>query len=447
MPPIHLGGFIELTNKVHILSMGFETKLWHEKDLKFSQYLKDVGSDRPSQGPAPGSLDALLGELNAPCSVVEVEAFMRDEFYRHKGVISLDEFDDYTEAVALRVFGDHAKQFSEKQWAAIEKQFRKLWTKVSKSYNYFQDQVGGKVRNSLLITLEDYLEWMEGLGHRFTISADSPAQRVAGLGQYIASFTSYFELLNEIGPDYEQDAKELFEMLPRINETIEMMKQDTEDQFSAESRQFPERPQLHLVRPDDDKPKHIFVFRITLKDIKPQIWRTVQVPGCFTLGELHYVIQDIMDWTDAHLHCFEINGVRYGSHTDDEFATPDLNLELEDEHAHTLDSFNFTDKQRFTYVYDFGDQWVHHILVSKIMPSSDFSETDWRYPVCLSGKRASPPEDCGGLPGYERLLEASNAPDRKKNRELLAYYPSFDPDFFDVDVINEILYSDVDGDE
>jgi hypothetical protein len=295
------------------------------------------------------------------------------------------------------------------------------------------------------VILEDYFEWMEELGHRFTISADSPAQRVAGLGQYIASFTSYFDLLNGIGPDDEQDAKELFEILPRINETIEMMKQGVEDQFSADSAapQFPERPQLHLVRPDDDKPKHIFVFRVSLKDIRPSIWRTVQVPGCFTLGELHYVIQDIMDWSDAHTHCFEINGTRYGSSTSDEFSVTGL----EDEHAHTLDSLNFTDKQRFTYVYDFDEQWVHYVLVSKIMPASDFSETDWRYPVCLSGKRAGPPEDCGGLPGYERLVEAVNAPGKKKSRELLAFFPHFDPEFFDVDVMNEILYSDVDGED
>ncbi|MDR0636494.1 MAG: plasmid pRiA4b ORF-3 family protein [Treponema sp.] len=444
-PPIHLGGFIELTNKVHILSMGFETKLWHEKDLKFSQYLKDIDSEQPSQGVTSGSLEALLDELNAPCSGVEIEAFMRDEFFRHKGIIAPDEFSDYSKAIILRIFGNHAQQFSENQWAAIEKLFRKLWTKVSKSYNYFQDQVGGKVRNGLLVILEDYFEWMEGLSRRFTISADSPAQQVAGLGQYMASFTSYFELLNNIGPDNEQDTKELYEILPRINETIELMKQSTEDQFSAGMPQFPERPQLHLVRPDDDKPKHIFVFRITLKDIRPLIWRTVQVPGCFTLGELHYVIQDIMDWTDAHLHCFEINGIRYGSDSDDEFTSRDM--KLEDEHAYTLDSLNFTDKQRFTYVYDFGDQWVHHILVSKIMPSSDFSETDWRYPVCLSGKRSCPPENCGGLTGYEQLIEAFNAPNKKKSRELLAYYPNFDPDFFNVDVINEILYSDVDGDE
>jgi hypothetical protein len=444
-PPIHLGGFIELTNKVHILSMGFETKLWYEKDLKFSQYLKDIDSEQPSHGAAPGSLEALLDELNAPCSVVEIEAFMRDEFFRHKGIITPDEFSDYTETVILRIFGDHAKQFSEKQWAVIEKLFHKLWTEVSKSYNYFRDQVGGKVRNGLLVILEDYFEWMEELGHRFTISADSPAQHVAGLGQYVASFTSYFELLNNIGPDDEQDAKELYEILPHINESIEMMKQSTEDQFSAGTPQFPEQPQLYLVRPDDDKPKHIFVFRITLKDIKPLIWRTVQVPGCFTLEELHYVIQDIMDWADVHLHCFEINEVRYSSGSDDEFTS--LNMELKDEHAYTLDSLNLTDKQCFTYVYNFGDQWVHHILVSKIMPSSDFSETDWRYPVCLSGERSCPPEDCGGLPGYERLVEAFNAPNTKKSRELLAYYPSFDPDFFNIDLINEVLYSDVDGDE
>jgi hypothetical protein len=444
-PPIHLGGFIELTNKVHILTVGFETRLWYEKDLKFSHYLKDTESDQPSLIAAPGSLEALLVELNAPCSGVEVEAFMRDEFFQHRGIIAPDEFDDYTETVMLRIFGDRTKQFSEQQWAAIEKLFRKLWAKVGKSYNYFQDQVGGKVRNSLLVLLEDYFKWMEGLSGRFTISDDSPAQHIAGLGQYMAEFASYFELLNNIGPEHEQDAKALYEILPRISETIDIMKQSTEKQFSAEMPPFPEQPKLHLVQPDDDKPKRIFVFRITLKDIKPLVWRTVQVPGCFTLAELHYVIQDIMDWTDAHSHFFEIGGVFYGSGLDDEFAAMDM--EVEEEHAHTLDSLDLTDKQRFTYVYDFDDKWVHQILVSKIMPSSDFSETDWRYPVCLSGKRACPPEGCGGLTGYEQLVEAFNAPDTKKSRELLAYYPNFDPDSFNVDVINEILYSDVDGDE
>jgi hypothetical protein len=442
-PPMHLGGFIETSSKVHIVSMGFETKLWHEQDLKFSRYLKDIGIEQSDWGAAAGGLETLLEELNAPCSTMEMKAFIRDEFFQHKGVITPDKFDRYTEAVVPRMFGERrAKEVSEKQWSAVKALFRKLWRQTGASYNYFQDQLAGKVRQGLLAMLEGYFEWMEGLTLRFMISADSPAQHTAGLGRYMAGFTSYFEQLEAVGPNNEQDIKKLYSILPQINETIEMMKQIAEEQLNTGMSPVSRKPQLYLVRPDNDKPKHIFVFRIMLKDSRPLIWRAVQVPGSFTLGELHYVIQDTMDWTDSRMHCFEINGVCYGSGADNTFSSV-----IEDEQAHVLDSLNLNEKQCFTYIYDFDDQWVHHILVSKIMPSSDFSKTDWRYPVCLSGRCAGPPEQCGGLPGYERLLEAFKAPNEKKSRELLACYPNFNPDFFDVDLINAILYSDVDGDE
>jgi hypothetical protein len=137
---------------------------------------------------------------------------------------------------------------------------------------------------------------------------------------------------------------------------------------------------------------NLYQFKITLLDTKPPIWRRIQVEDC-TLGELHEHIQSAMGWTNSHLHQFEIEGERYG---DPELLNDGMDdLEFKDSTTTRVSAILPANSKRFrfTYEYDFGDGWEHEILFE----GSPAPEPGKKYPICLEGGRACPPEDIGGV--------------------------------------------------
>lgn len=178
--------------------------------------------------------------------------------------------------------------------------------------------------------------------------------------------------------------------------------------------------------------KNIYQIKVTLRDSKPPIWRRILVPEDITLFTLHEILQRVMDWGNYHLHMFTIAGQIYGDPEDDE--TGDLGTK--NETRYRLNQLGLREKDKFSYEYDFGDSWEHNILVEKILPA----DPSFRYPVCVTGKRACPPEDVGGIWGYEEFLEAISNPNHEEHDEMLAWVGGeFDPEEFDLDAINQSL--------
>jgi len=168
--------------------------------------------------------------------------------------------------------------------------------------------------------------------------------------------------------------------------------------------------------------------------ISPVIWRRIQVPSRYTFWDLHVVIQDSMGWFDYHLHAFYVRMPRkrkiqeIGIPGDfcDEPVVPGWEVPV-------VDYFVEPGKSA-PYLYDFGDGWEHLVLLEGIL----LKEKGVKYPRCVAGERACPPEDCGGVLGYEHLLEILKNPNHPEyefyvtwlQRHVTDYYP-FDPDFFD----------------
>jgi hypothetical protein len=169
----------------------------------------------------------------------------------------------------------------------------------------------------------------------------------------------------------------------------------------------------------------LFQFKITLLDIKPAIWRRILVPDC-TLDVLHEYIQAAFGWWNYHLHQFEIDGVRYGP---PEPADMNLELESEDETKAVLSDLlpKSKKKARWVYEYDFGDGWRHEIVFEGHPPQ----EKGQKYPVCVEGGRACPPEDVGGPWGYADYLTALADPEHEQHDELREWRGPFDPEAFD----------------
>ena len=168
---------------------------------------------------------------------------------------------------------------------------------------------------------------------------------------------------------------------------------------------------------------------ITLRGIRPPIWRRVQVPGAIRLAALHEVIQTVFGWTDSHLHQFVVAGKTYGQPDDFDEA-------VEDESGVTLAKALGTRTKRFLYIYDFGDNWEHNVVVEKIVAGNSGSEG----PLCFGGKRHRPPEDCAGPPGYQNFLEAVRDPGHEEHEAMLEWVGgSFDAEAFDLAAVNRAL--------
>jgi hypothetical protein len=176
----------------------------------------------------------------------------------------------------------------------------------------------------------------------------------------------------------------------------------------------------------------IYQIKVTLKGSKPPIWRRFQVGSNITLYKLHNILQYVMGWEGYHLYMFRIGGKEFGE------LDPEYGAEVESAQKTRLDRLVLGEKTKFIYEYDFGDSWEHEILIERILPP----QVGARYPVCLDGKRACPPEDCGGIWGYADLLQTIQDPDNEEYEEMMQWLGGeFDPEAFDREAVNEALKS------
>ena len=180
------------------------------------------------------------------------------------------------------------------------------------------------------------------------------------------------------------------------------------------------------------KPAEIYQIKVTLRDSQLPIWRRIQVRSDITLAKLHRILQRVMGWENAHLHQFVVRGKYYGM-TDQDKGEP---RKVRDERNYTLGELVAEASAEFVYYYDLGDNWEHVLVVEGTLPPQE----GVRYPVCLAGARACPPEDVGGVPGYENFLEAMRDPQHPEHEEYLEWIGGdFDPEAFDVDEVNRHL--------
>ena len=174
----------------------------------------------------------------------------------------------------------------------------------------------------------------------------------------------------------------------------------------------------------------IYQIKVTLEDSKPPIWRRILVRSDVDLEKLHYILQVVMGWENYHLHQFIVGQTYYGE------PHPDYDFEMRDERRVRLNRVAPGEGFKFRYEYDFGDSWIHQLVVEKVLPP----EPGQQYPVCVKGKRACPPEDVGGVWGYDDFLEAIRNPDHPEHEDYLVWVGGeFDPEEFDLDEVNKML--------
>ena len=186
------------------------------------------------------------------------------------------------------------------------------------------------------------------------------------------------------------------------------------------------------VRAEPEPGDPVHQITVTLAEVAaPPVWRRLLIPAAMPLSRLHDVIQTAMGWRDHHLHSFTD-----GTHT---YGFPDPELGFIDERSVRFGDLD-VDRGSIRYSYDFGDDWEHEIVVEAV----GVAEPGERYPRCIGGEGACPPEDCGGPPGYEHLRKILANPDDEEHADMVTWMGlehacEFDPAAFDIESVNRRL--------
>jgi len=169
----------------------------------------------------------------------------------------------------------------------------------------------------------------------------------------------------------------------------------------------------------------LYRLKVALKGVRPPVWRRLEISGAMTCAQLHLAIQAAMGWKNYHLFMFRIDGEEYGE--------PDPEVPCTRADSVTLGDVLRAKTTRCVYEYDFGDSWEHTVTVEAI----SVGDAPASRPICLDGRRACPPEDCGGPVGYERLLEGLRDPEDPEHAEMVTWAGrQFNAEHFDLKVAN-----------
>jgi hypothetical protein len=193
---------------------------------------------------------------------------------------------------------------------------------------------------------------------------------------------------------------------------------------------------MSKTRAKPDSARAQLQLKVSLLDIQPAIWRRLLVPSGIKLPTFDAVLQSAFGWTNSHMHAFRLEEDSYEVvHPGDwpaDFSGPGRRF---DEKKFRLCDLLHAKDDWLIYEYDFGDSWEHEVRVEKVV-----GVAGPRAVVCLDGARAGPPEDCGGVPGYENLVAAMADPKHPGRQDLLEWLGEpFDPEAFSLDAINRRL--------
>ena len=180
-----------------------------------------------------------------------------------------------------------------------------------------------------------------------------------------------------------------------------------------------------------------FQFKVELKNVvKPSVWRRLIVPNNITFFRFHKVLQAAFGWKTTHLFLFSPGG--YGAEPIITVIEEDSIKDALPSDKMRLDDIFTTPKQKYSYVYDFGDDWFHRITLEEIT-EEEITRAD-----CLAGEGACPPEDCGGPGGYEQLKKIMKITHHREHKEMrdwlrLQRGETWDADKFDLESVRTAL--------
>ncbi len=405
-PPMTLAAFYNQQKALTIRTMGQLSFFW-PVDQPVENRLRDLMEEGGAEPET--ELDAIFQLLGLSVDAEDAEAYMRDALARGE---------KNPEAVMERVLSGRERIFPNE---IIEQDFidlwRELWDEVRERYVPKKDKQ--REMRAMFLKLNDRcLQLLRRLDRQM---ADPDAMfsnpDSMKLGELSAMIHGALVMSNQDNLTAEAFSLPLNELERDISAIIE----DLEEGLLKTSP----------AGVSEGGDGQVYQLKITLKGSQPPIWRRVLVPATLPLERLHDVIQVTFGWMNCHLHQFVSDGIYYQSGSGD----ADYSDMMECEDSDNLCVCDLLRKQRDTivYEYDFGDSWEHLVLLEKVLEA----DPKKRVPICTKGVRAAPPEDCGGVHGYERLLGILAGPDSQLKRDMLEWHGGLiDPEAFDLVAVN-----------
>lgn len=407
-PPLSFSAFFNLQKDLTIKTMGQLSFFW-PKDEPLENRMRDLLEDG---GPEPETeLEAFFQLLGLSMDSEDAEAYMRDALAH--GI-------NDPEIVLKRVISGRSLLFpSDEDQAEFQQLWQELWDEVRGNYDKTKDPL--REMRSVFLGLNDQcmrvLREMDQSGIDPYDLIGSPD--IMQLGEISAMVHHALIAGNS------SEAEEFPGALDELSQNLSAIIEDLASRLCT-------GPIAKAKAPASGS---VYQLKISLKYSKPLIWRRVLVPAAIELEDLHDVIQVVFGWEDCHLHQFIDGRTRY-QEVDAEQEMFGMMRDVVDSDGVQLRSLLRKAKDKIVYEYDFGDSWEHEIVLEKVLKSNPKQQL----PLCVKGKLACPPEDCGGLPGYYNLLETFAGPDSEEKEEMLEWCcDPIDPEAFDLDAINERL--------
>lgn len=408
-PPLSLAAFFNLQKDLTVQAMGQISFFWPTDEPIESRMLNSM-SDPVGTVPET-ELDACFSLLGLSLSSDEAEAYMRD---------ALSHGVNQPEVVLARVIQGRTLHFpTAEAQTEFKRLWRERWDEVRKAHDPRNDP--HREMRSVFLDLNDQcLAVLRRLDqHSSDLRAVLSKPETLQLGELSSLISSVLLMCNKPGGNPGEFSLPLDEMAHDLSAVIRELSGGLEADGAKASRNT------------DDGP--VYQLKISLNYASPPIWRRVLVPADIELEDLHEVIQAVFGWTNSHLHQYIDGETFYQPDSEDDGF---MGLCNEDSFGVALNALLRKAKDKLVYEYDFGDSWKHQVLLEKILPAGSAESL----PVCMAGKRACPPEDCGGIPGYFHMLETLSGPDGDEKADMLDWVGgSFDPEAFDLDKINARL--------
>lgn len=408
-PPLSMAAFFNMQKDLMVQTAGQISFFWPKDEPIESRMLNSLeeGID-----PEPETeLDAYFDELGLSLNSDEAEAYMRDALARGE---------QNSENVLARVIQGRKLYFPT---ADDQQDFNRLWLELWEAVRtrYVPSNDPHREMRSVFLDLND-----QCLGVLRELDRNSPDPDAVfnnpatlQLGELSSLISSVLLMCNQDDENPEDFPLPLDEMARDLSTAIEELSERLGTGRAKTAR--------------DAAEGQVYQLKISLKHAKPPIWRRVLVPSGIELEDLHDVIQAVFGWTNSHMHQFVVGQTFYLPEAENDGF---MLMRDEDSRGVRLNSILRKEKDKIVYEYDFGDSWEHQILLEKILPAGSAQSL----PVCIKGKRACPPEDCGGIPGYFHLLETLSGPDSDEKAELLDWIGKpIDPEEFDLDESNARL--------
>jgi len=388
-PPVHLGGFLSLSDKVDFLRYGNQVFLWHQDTSP-----EDLPLPKLNHLPEPGTtanLDDILIDIGMSMNSSDIESYMKDALFNEETSLN---------SIIERIFPSYGVVFySQKQKQKFYKFLKGKWKKVKQEYNRFTDTLRGPIRARTLALYKSQIEWLHSLDDREIKPEDLPKQEFLELSEISGYISGLLAELN----DEQSISDQMEETFNATLDDLERVLEQKMDFIEEEIADIPNPDEFTVHKGNknnksasiDEEDPPIYTFSISLFGEKRNVWRRIRIPGRLTLNALAEIILQAAEWSGEKPYAFIVNGIYY---VPEEMY---FNKKNSIPKSHRTFSFNgptlyyivSSEAQDFYFKYGNDNPWNIHIKIEQKNNAADFNQEASHIPLCMQGDRAFPQEN------------------------------------------------------